>query len=243
MSQNESPARPGAVLKSIRTRRGWTLAEVARRTGFPVSTLSKMENDRVSLTYDKLMRLSSGLGVDISLLFGEAGEEESGAGQGRRSINRAGEGRVIESANYRHSYLAADLLNKRLIPIVVEHLVRSPEEFGELVRHAGEEFIYVLEGEVDVHTNLYAPVRLKAGDSIYLDSTMAHGYVAAVPGRCRVLAVCSGNENQMIAAVGGVPRGDLEQGNQNVPKPAKPAAPAPARARAKRSAARKSRTT
>lgn len=206
MSEKSNPARPGAVLKAIRTRRGWTLAEVGRRTGFPVSTLSKMENDRVSLTYDKLVRLSSGLGVDISLLFGEFAEEDNPATTaGRRSITRAGQGRQIDSPNYHHFYAAADLLNKRLIPIVVEHRARSLEAFGELVKHAGEEFIYVLEGAVEVHTSLYAPVRLEAGDSIYLDSTMAHGYVAAAAGPCRVLAVCSGNENQMIAAVGGVP--------------------------------------
>jgi transcriptional regulator with XRE-family HTH domain len=204
MNPTHSPTRPGAVLKSIRIRREWTLAEVSRRTGFPVSTLSKMENDRVSLTYDKLMRLSAGMGIDISLLFGASTEEATPATtQGRRSVTRSGEGRVIDSPNYLHLYAAAELLNKRLIPIVVEHKARSLEEFGELVRHVGEEFIYVLEGEVDVHTNLYAPVRLKVGDSIYLDSTMAHGYVAAAPGPCRVLAVCSGNENQMIAAVGG----------------------------------------
>ena len=211
MSQTQPPTRPGAVLKSIRVRREWTLAEVSRRTGFPVSTLSKMENDRVSLTYDKLMRLSTGLGIDISLLFGATTEEPAiTTTQGRRSITRSGEGRLIDSPNYRHLYAAAELLNKRLIPIVVEHRARSLGEFGELVRHAGEEFIYVLEGEIEVHTSLYAPVRLKAGDSIYLDSTMGHGYVAASPGVCRVLAVCSANESQTIAAVGGVSSEGIE---------------------------------
>jgi hypothetical protein len=46
-------------------------------------------------------------------------------------------------------------------------------------------------------------VRLAAGDSIYIDSTMGHAYVAASDKPCRVLAVCSGTESQMIAAVGG----------------------------------------
>ena len=164
-----------------------------------------MENDRVSLTYDKLMRLSAGMGIDISMLFGASAEDSvPAATQGRRSVTRHGEGRLIDSPNYLHLYAATELLNKRFIPIIVEPRTHSLEDFGELVRHVGEEFIYVLEGEIDVHTSLYAPVRLKAGDSIYLDSTMAHGYVAAAPGPCRVLAVCSGNENQMIAAVGGV---------------------------------------
>jgi transcriptional regulator with XRE-family HTH domain len=212
-----TPAKPGAMLKSLRIQRGWTLAEVSRRTGYPVSTLSKIENDRVSLTYDKLTRISAGLEVDFSRLFGahEGGAAEAGP-QGRRSIARAGEGKSIESKAYSHVYPAAELLNKRLIPIVVELRARSLEEFGELVRHSGEEYIYVLEGVVDVHTSVYAPVRLGVGDSIYIDSTMGHAYIAASGEPCRVLAICSGTEGQMIAAVGG----------QLVPAPAPAVAPA-----------------
>jgi transcriptional regulator with XRE-family HTH domain len=198
------PAKPGAMLKSLRIQKGWTLKEVSRRTGYPVSTLSKIENDRVSLTYDKLTRISAGLEVDISRLFG-AHEDGPGASgpQSRRSISRAGEGKSIESKNYSHTYPVAELLNKRLIPIVVVLRARTLEDFGELVRHSGEEYVFVLDGEVEVHTSVYAPVRLKAGDSIYLDSTMGHAYLAASDKPCRVLAVCSGTESQMIAAVGG----------------------------------------
>jgi transcriptional regulator with XRE-family HTH domain len=197
-------AKPGAMLKKLRIQRGWTLKEVSRRTGYPVSTLSKIENDRVSLTYDKLTRISAGLEVDFSSLFGasEAAPEATPM-HGRRSIARAGEGRSIESKNYFHLYPATELLNKRLIPIIVDIRARSLQEFGDLVQHSGEEYIYVLEGEIEVHTSAYAPVRLKAGDSIYFDSTMGHAYIAASSGSCRVLGVCSGTESQMIAAVGG----------------------------------------
>ena len=197
-------AKPGSMLKKLRIQRGWTLKEVSRRTGYPVSTLSKIENDRVSLTYDKLTRISAGLEVDFSRLFGtpEAALDPA-ALHGRRSVTRLGEGRSIESKNYFHIYPAAELLNKRLIPIVVDVRARSLEDFGELVQHSGEEYIYVLEGEIEVHTSVYAPLRLKMGDSIYLDSTMGHAYIAACDAPCRVLAVCSGTEGQVIAAVGG----------------------------------------
>jgi transcriptional regulator with XRE-family HTH domain len=216
-----STAKPGAMLKKLRIQKGWTLKEVSHRTGYPVSTLSKIENDRVSLTYDKLTRISASLDVDFSSLFGaqDPAHESGAALHGRRSITRAGEGRSIESKNYFHLYAATELLNKRLIPIIVEIRARSLEEFGELVRHSGEEYVYVLEGEVDVHTSAYATVRLKAGDSIYFDSTMGHAYIAASSGPCRVLGVCSGTESQMIAAVGGLAPG------------AHPLLPAPARAR------------
>lgn len=201
-----APSRPGRLLKKLRLARSWTLKEVSDRTGYPVSTLSKIENDRVSLTYDKLTRLSAGLEVDISEFFGTpSAEGPAGAALARRSVTRAGEGNRIESQNYTHFYPAAELLNKRLIPIVVDLHARSLEEFGELVRHSGEEYALVIEGVVEVHTSAYAPVRLRKGDSIYLDSEMGHGFVAAAPGPCRIVVVCSGSERQLVAAVGGRP--------------------------------------
>jgi quercetin dioxygenase-like cupin family protein len=71
------------------------------------------------------------------------------------------------------------------------------------VSHPGEEYAFVIEGEVDLHTSLYTAVRLKAGDSIYFDSGMGHAYLAAGP--CRVLSICSGPETHLLAAVGAAP--------------------------------------
>jgi transcriptional regulator with XRE-family HTH domain len=195
-------ARPGAVIKEVRLSRGWTLAEASERTGLPISTLSKVENDKISLSYDKLVRLSQGLEIDISCLFGGA-ETPQRTVTGRRSVTRSHEGRAIETENYGHRYVAADLLNKSFIPVLAEVRARSLEEFGELVTHAGEEFAYVLEGTVDLYTNLYAPVRLHVGDSIYFDSGMGHAYIGVGDGTCRVLSICTGAEAQLVAAAGG----------------------------------------
>jgi transcriptional regulator with XRE-family HTH domain len=199
---DRAAARPGAALRALRMQRGWTLAEVSKRTDLPISTLSKIENDRISLTYDKLARISTGLGVDISQLFvphvvGMPG----GVVNGRRTITLAGQGQVIETENYGHIYPAADFLNKRFVPVVAEIRARSMEEFGEMIRHAGEEFAYVLEGTVVFHSALYAPVLLRKGDSIYFDSGMGHAYIAAEPGLCRVLSICSGPESQLMEAM------------------------------------------
>jgi transcriptional regulator with XRE-family HTH domain len=209
-----SVAKPGAALKALRRKHGWTLAEVSRRTGLPTSTLSKIENDKMSLTFDKLARVSAGLHIDIAALFNGDGSAEAHTGatpagaNGRRSVTRAGQGKAIETKNYSHLYPAWELLNKSIIPIVAELRARSLEEFGELVRHPGEEYAYVLEGEVDLYTSLYAPVRLKTGDSIYFDSGMGHAYIAASEGPCRVLSLCSAPETQLIAATAGRPRAE-----------------------------------
>src|SRR6201992_1235430 len=101
--------------------RGWTLAEVSERTELPVSTLSKIENDRMSLSYDKLARISAGLGVDISQLFTpQLVGVPGGTVNGRRSVTPAGQGQAIETENYAHLYPAADFLNKRFVPVLAE---------------------------------------------------------------------------------------------------------------------------
>lgn len=182
-NQARTVAKPGVALKALRRRHGCTLAEVSRRTGLPTSTLSKIENDKMSPIVDKLAGISAGLHVDITLLFssGDIGDGQSGP-SGRSSIARAGEGKAIQTKNYAHLYPAWNPLNKSIIPIVAELRARSLEEFGELIHHPGEEYAFVLEDEVDLYTSHYAPVRLKAGDSIYFDSGMGHAYAAASDG-------------------------------------------------------------
>jgi transcriptional regulator with XRE-family HTH domain len=188
----KSTAHPGAMLRAIRTERGWTLAQVSERTGLPIATLSKIENDKISLSYEKLVRISNGLGIDIGRLFGaKADSAPEVVPTGRRSITRSGEGSAIETQSYSHLYPAADLLNKQIVPIIAELKARSRSEFGPLIRHGGEEYAIVLDGMVEFHTDLYAPVLLNKGDSIYFDSSMAHGYIAASDEPCRVLSVCS----------------------------------------------------
>lgn len=187
----------GESLRRIRKERGMTLMEAGARSGMPMSTISKIENNKMSLSYDKLLRICKALEIDISQLFSGAAavsQPAAPAPSGRRSINRRGTGYAINTPNYSHLYPAADLLNKRVVPIIAEIHTRSLAEFGELIRHPGEEYAMVLEGSVDLYTDLYAPTRLDTGDSIYFDSGMAHAYIAVGEGPCRVLSVCTSDE-------------------------------------------------
>jgi transcriptional regulator with XRE-family HTH domain len=188
---SQKVARPGAALKAFRERKGWTLAEVSRRTGLTVSTWSKVENDRVSLNFEKLTRLSAGLELDIATLLNpQPAAPTAQIAAGRRSTTRRGDETVYRTEAYNHLHHATDLLNKAINPVILEPLARSIEEV-ELNRHAGEEFAYVLEGAVELHTDTYAPLTLNQGDSIYYDSGMAHGFIAVGEGPCRILLVSS----------------------------------------------------
>lgn len=228
------PARPGAVVRALREQRGWTLAEVSERTGLSVSTLSKVENGKMSLTYDKLYRISKGLDVDIGQLFAGGSAPNGAAGaaprgfSGRRSVSRLGEGSVIDTPNYGHVYPATELLNKQMVPIFGQPKARTLDEFGELLRHDGEEFSVVLEGAVLFHTELYAPVLLQQGDSVYFDSSMGHAYLRVGDGPCRVLTVCS--DAASLAAAGYPPPMAEPMVLRAKPEPDRPA-PDAARAR------------
>lgn len=198
MTTKPDAGAPGETIRALRQRVGLTLNEVSERTGLAVSTLSKLERGHVSLSYDKLALLSRGLGVDMAELLAPAPHAKSTQGGGLRVIHRAGEGQLVETLSYRQTYLATELLNKRFTPLIAELRARTMEafiaEFGDFIRHPGQEFVYVLEGEVEFHSERYAPARLKAGDSVYFDSEMGHAYLKGCDEPCRILGICAPRE-------------------------------------------------
>ena len=189
----------GALMRGLRARNRWTLKDMSERSGIPVSTLSKVEHDRLTLTYDKLLQLSRRLNIRMSELFAETDTAAESPVTARRSLGDVGRSVRVNTPNYDYYYLCTELRRKRMIPILTKIRAKSVEEFGELVRHAGEEFIYVVTGSVIVHTEFYDPVTLKEGESIYIDSNMGHGYVAAEGcDEAVVLGVCSSAEDGLM---------------------------------------------
>jgi transcriptional regulator with XRE-family HTH domain len=200
--KNSGDTNPGSFLREFRSANGMTLAQASEKTGLPVSTLSKVETGKMSLSYEKLMKLSRGLGIDIAQLFSNAASTPAPASKpvraptpiGRRTITPAGEGPSIQTATYNYTYPSADLLNKQLNPMIIEIEARAIEDFDDLMRHPGEEYAFVIEGQCEFHTDIYAPSLLNAGDSVYFDASMGHAYVAVGKGPCRILSVCSATD-------------------------------------------------
>jgi len=195
---------PGLALRAARIEQGLTLRALAARIDMPFSTLSKLENGKMAMTYDKLVRLAQGLGIDMgSLVAGTAPTAQPPAALGRRSVQRAGKLPGASSERHTHHYPAADLLGKMMVPIIIEVKARSIDELGGLVRHSGEEYLYILQGAMELHSDLYAPLLLNQGDSVYFDSGMAHGYALVGEEPCRVLAVCAGPGMQRVVQSAG----------------------------------------
>lgn len=189
----------GALLRSLRSREGWTLKQMSAKSGIPVSTLSKVEHDRLTLTYDKLYRLSQRLGMSMSELFAEPGEEIAPPVTARRSLGTIDSAVRVETPNYDYYYLCTELRRKRMIPVITKIRAKTEEQFGELVHHAGEEYIYVLSGRIVVNTEFYDPVVLEQGQSIYIDSNMGHAYLAAEGcDEAEVLGVMSSADEELM---------------------------------------------
>jgi transcriptional regulator with XRE-family HTH domain len=188
----------GARLRAWRRARGWRIADISEKTGLAISTISKVENGQMSLTYDKLMQLVTGLPIDLAELFEpqSAVAGANGVVLGRRSVDRASDAHHISAGFYDYWYLNTDLARKRMTPILGETRAPSLEEFGELIRHPGEEFVYVLSGVLVVHTEFYSPTVLKPGETIYIDSNMGHAYIAGDGKVCRFLCVCVGDRTE-----------------------------------------------
>jgi transcriptional regulator with XRE-family HTH domain len=192
----------GGLLRSLRARKGWTLKQMSEHAGIPLSTLSKVEHDRLTLSYDKLLQLAQRLKLRMSELFAEEIGTPEIAVTARRSIGRIEDAIRVTTPNYDYYYLCPELRRKRMIPVLTRVRAKSIEEFGDLVRHSGEEYIHVLEGRMEVHTEFYDPIVLETGQSVYIDSNMGHAYIAAEGcDEVLLLGVCSSADEHLMESL------------------------------------------
>ena len=190
----------GSLIGALRRQQKWTLRQMSEKVGLPLSTLAKVEQDKLSLTYDKLQQFTSRLGLTMAEFLAQADPPATDTPQvvtARRSLTRDGNSIQVSTPNYDYEYLCSDLREKRMVPILTRIRAHDIAEFGEPVRHQGEEFVFVLEGAIEVHLQFYTPVVLKAGQGVYIDSTMGHAYVAKDCESALVLGVCSGEDRNL----------------------------------------------
>jgi transcriptional regulator with XRE-family HTH domain len=180
----------GERVRALRHQAGLSQAELAQRAGLAPSSVSKVETGQMSPTYDVLLRLAKGLSLDLSdLLTPEARGAPPGASLARLAVSRAGEGPVQSAGVYTYFPLATGLRRKLMDPTLVRLEVRDIHAFGDLIRHPGEEFVLVLEGATELHTEHYEVMRLEKGDSCYYDATMGHAFVRATDGPALILNI------------------------------------------------------
>lgn len=202
LSKNRSSHKPGAAravseggrqelgqkIRDLRLERRLTLQDVSKVTSVARSTLSKIENGIMSPTFDILQKLAMGFSLDIGALFSPTPVQHS---IGRRSLTKSGSGPTLSSEHYLHQALASDISKKRVLPFRTRVKARSISDFKALISHDGEVFLFVLGGSIEFYSDLYAPVRMDIGDSIYFDSKMAHAIISISEEDADIIWVCN----------------------------------------------------
>ncbi|MSO57233.1 MAG: XRE family transcriptional regulator [Acidobacteria bacterium] len=179
----------GAKIRSLRLKKKMGLVELGRHTGLSPALLSKIERGRLFPTLPTLLRIALVFSVDLEFFF--AGAREKPILAVVRKKDRVGlpaQGKGGESA-YRFESLDFPVTERRFNSYYADFLPASRGAL-RLHDHPGVEFIYALQGTLSVHIGGEEHA-LHAGDSMYFDSSVPHGYRRSGGRACSAIVVTS----------------------------------------------------
>ncbi|RKD91745.1 helix-turn-helix domain-containing protein [Mangrovibacterium diazotrophicum] len=179
----------GVKVQEIRTIQKLTVDELADRSGLQAGQIQKIEKEGIIPSLSPLIKIARALGVRLGTFLDDV--DNIGPVVARGGEHHAGVRFTSEENGSREHLnffsLAADKAGRNMEPFIVE-IEPSEQSDYKLSTHEGEEFIYVIEGQIEINygKDLY---QLAAGDSIYLDSFVMHNVHAANNQKARVLVV------------------------------------------------------
>lgn len=178
----------GEKIRNLRKGRSWTLEMLGKRSGLSFSTISKAERGIISLTYDNILKLAFAFDMQMSELLSDA-ESTNGVSQ-VVTVERDGDSQVIENQFYVMSMLCSARSRKRMMPVLATIKAHSLEEFTKFISHPGEEFVYVLDGQLTFQIEGQPSRVLEPGDCVYFDSGLGHAYLSTGDIEARLIVVC-----------------------------------------------------
>ncbi|MBZ9772481.1 helix-turn-helix domain-containing protein [Mesorhizobium sp. CO1-1-8] len=167
----------GENLRTIRKLHNWSLSDISKMTGIPLSSLSKVENGHATLSFEKIVVLTEKLGIEFADLVKP---ERKSLPPASRSITRTGTGPRLKIGGLDFQFLSGELTASKSVAFRVT--VANPRDDDHIPpynHHSGEEFVYVLSGTLVLYTEYYEPLVLNAGDSVMFDASMDHAYAYA----------------------------------------------------------------
>ena len=159
----DAPQVPGQRFRRLRTRRGLSLAQVARATGVSVGFLSALERGQMRSSIATLRRIARFYRTNILSFFEAAEENPRLVRPAQRKILETTPGVRMELLAWGHTAMEPHLFR-----------VQPGGGSGESYAHEGEEFLHVLRGDFEIWLNSGEHYRLKPGDSLYFESSTPH---------------------------------------------------------------------
>jgi len=161
----------GERITSLRTRRQMSLEDASRESGIPQAIIAGIEDLSVSPPLGHIISLAKAFHVSVGEVFGDSADSPF-------CIVRSGDRKTVsrfssasgKSGGYGYESLGHQKQNRQMEPFLV---TLTPVEEVEPNQHVGEEFLYVLEGQVEIRLSGHTDV-LNPGDSIYYDSNLPH---------------------------------------------------------------------
>ena len=159
----EAASLPGQRFRRLRTRRGLSLAQVARATGISVGFLSALERGQMRASISTLRRIARFYRTNILSFFQAAGENPRLVRPEQRKILQTESGVRMELLAWGNTVMEPHLFR-----------VKPGGGSGESYSHEGEEFLHVLRGQFEIWLDTKEHYRLRQGDSLYFESSTPH---------------------------------------------------------------------
>ncbi len=181
----------GSKIKGLRESKNLTVEEIAESSGLSVEQINSIENDQNLPSLGPLIKIARALGVRLGTFMDD---NDSLGPVVTRAADREKDNSISFSngatdarKHMEYHPLAQQKAGRHMEPFIIDINPTENLEY-KLSAHEGEEFIYVMEGEIELvyGKDKYA---LKQGDSIYYDSIVKHHLHGAEGKSAKILAL------------------------------------------------------
>jgi transcriptional regulator with XRE-family HTH domain len=174
----------GKKIRSLRKKRGMTLAQLADKSTVALATLSRIENNKMTGTLESHINIARALGVSLSELLSNVGIQE-------KSIDILPEKEhsdvFVHSDKSSYEMLTTKVLDKKMMPVLLK-IYPGGKTHPEEAKPGTEKFLFILEGSLEIHV-ADKKYTIDSGDTLYFEASTTHYYKNIGKGLARALCV------------------------------------------------------
>jgi transcriptional regulator with XRE-family HTH domain len=191
--------RIGERIRQLRLKKQIGLVELGRRAGLSASFLSQLETGRVVPTLKNLARIAMVFSKDLSYFFESEPRSVFRIHRPKDRVRLPQTG--VMPPNYYFESLACLVPDREMDPFFAEFMPLTPEMKARSHVHPGFEFLYVMEGALEVRHGEQVNV-LETGDAVYFDSSTPHSYQCAgkEPSRAIIVTMHTVSPSMLVPA-------------------------------------------